>query len=206
MMAGPEAPVVTAKILLPVTREELWPALLDLDLKGPWCVHDVWLIAGLGIPGVRQIVDTLVRGGLASVVHRGPQPGNGRLVNFFRLTSRPAECPRVSRKGEILPETERETLWRTMKMLKAFTAVELAELASSEQRRVSPSTAAEYLRILQSAGVVAAMRKGIPNHPTRYRLVQNLGARAPRTLHASLVFDPNSRTVLGTALAKEPTS
>ncbi len=107
-----------------------------------------------------------------------------------------AEAPMLRRDGQELRDTrEREQLWRTMKMLRQFTADDLAIHASTEEHPISKGSAAYYLDALRLAEyVVVAGRSG------RRMLFQLLPSRAgskpPLIQHVMQVFDPNEGKVV----------
>lgn len=64
--------------------------------------------------------------------------------------------------------------------------------------------ASDQLRMRSSANIRALARVGVlvkiagSQNPVRYRLAQNLGAKAPTVSKAEVVFDPNSKSIVGT--------
>ncbi len=107
-----------------------------------------------------------------------------------------AEAPMLKRDGRELRDTrEREQLWRTMKMLRQFTADDLAIHASTEEHPISKGSAAYYLDALRLAGyIVVAGRCG---RRTLYRLLPSrAGSKPPLLQHVMQVFDPNEGKVV----------
>jgi len=181
----------------PRGTDGLWAVILRLDAQGPWSASDVDGQTNLNRGCAHQMVRRLERGGYALRV--GERTARGRrpqMAPLFRLTARPAEAPRLAADGTLRPEPVMEVLWRVMKMAKAFTASELAELASTEERPVNLNTARSYCDRLTGAGVVARTTVRGAGEP-RYRMVRNLGARAPKILATKVVYDPNAGEVLG---------
>ncbi len=107
-----------------------------------------------------------------------------------------AEAPMIRRDGQELRDTrEREQLWRAMKMLRKFTAHDLAIHATTEEHPISERSAAYYLDALRLAEyLVAAGRSG---RRTLYQLVPSrAGSKPPLIQHVMQVFDPNEGRVV----------
>jgi hypothetical protein len=150
----------------------------------------------VGSDDVRDFVRRLVKGGFAERVGTVPnrQGNSGSPCTAYQLLKRPLMAPRLDRSGKELGEPQRETLWRAMKMVKTFDAKELSELTET----VPHQFAYQYLLALYRAGIVAPIDGTTRLRSRRFRLVKNLGARAPVVTKVDqLVFDPNSGTVVG---------
>jgi hypothetical protein len=106
------------------------------------------------------------------------------------------EAPMLRRDGQELRDTrEREALWRTMKMLREFTAVDLSVHASTEEHPISQGSAAYYLDALRLAGYLAPA--GRTGRRLRYRLVPSRAkSKPPLIQHVMQVFDPNEGKVV----------
>lgn len=183
---------------LPVTIDDIWSIIRDLDEAGPWTAGDVSRATNLNAGLPRDVVRRLKAAGYVDHVGSRTTGGkNPQRAPLYRLNRRPVSWPRLQRDGSSAPEPIIETLWRTAKMAKAFTADELAALAARDGVSVNPNTARSYCDRLVGVGVLA--RSLGPNRRTMFRLVRNLGRRAPKVLAAKVVFDPNSGEVLGKA-------
>lgn len=104
-------------------------------------------------------------------------------------------CPDAPPAG---PEAEsgRERMWRTMKLLRAFTPQDLAVHASLPGAEVAEAEAKYYCRMLAQAGylVVAAPAKPARGgHQASYRLVKSTGPKAPQVTRLKAVWDPNEQ-------------
>lgn len=186
--------MVAANITPPTGFTAYWNVILALDEVGPWTVKAVDGRLNAKRNGIKSFVARLVQAGIAEIVDSAPVSGRGFPRTRYRLVHRPAQVPRIGRDGKEAPEAAAETVWRTMKMTKSFTSVELAEMVDGINR----NTIGEYLRWLALVGVVAeAGREPGKNGAVRYILVENIGSRAPKILRARLVFDPNSNVILG---------
>lgn len=189
--------VDTVQMMLQVPRgiDGIWAAVRQLDQSGAWTIARAAKHAGVHERILNEFARGLEAGGLAKRVGEEPAKRGGFSATLYRLTRQPQVTPRLARDGQPLPEAPTDVLWRSMKIAKVFTAVELAELAS-----VKLSTTRAYLRALAQAGVVAGAGNGGPEH---FRLVLNLGARPPKILQAQVVFDPNAKAVVGQSMARE---
>lgn len=99
----------------------------------------------------------------------------------------------------------RERMWRTMKMLKTFTANDLAIAASLPAAPVALAEAIYYVKWLSAAGYLVAVQPHRPGHKGRtvWRLVQNTGPKPPMVLRARLLWDPNLHAVAHVHQPKE---
>ncbi|MCK5295927.1 MAG: hypothetical protein KAJ75_03470, partial [Alphaproteobacteria bacterium] len=103
------------------------------------------------------------------------------------------KAPRVTRDGKIVTQGKgTEQMWRTMRMLKAFTADELAVMASTEEIQVKPQTAKSYLKHICKAGYITV----ISTRPKRYRFARWTGCQPPMIQRLKTVFDPNLRQIM----------
>lgn len=185
----------------------LWSIMLELDEKGPWTPGDVdaRTIGNKGTP--RDFIRMLKKTGY--IVQVGTRAAGAARTRqkapLYRLTQRPLDPPRVQRDGRILPEPKFETIWRSIKMAKQFTADELVAMMSRPgEAPMSRNTVINYCDRLTEAKVLTkAAKRG---HVSRYRLAKNLGAKAPKVLSTKVVFDPNAGVVLGEAELCEVTA
>jgi hypothetical protein len=195
MPRGPYLDYVALQAEMPRGNDGLWSVILKLDAAGPWSASDIEGETNLAKGVGRNMVRRLAAGGYAvQVDERTTRGKNPQIAPLYRLAARPAEAPRLKPDGTPLPEPVIEVLWRAMKMTGHFTASELAELASTEERPINLNTARSYCDRLTRAGVMArATRRG---EEPRFRLIRNLGARAPKVLATRVVYDPNAGKVV----------
>jgi hypothetical protein len=180
-------------------NEGIWKIIRELDTKGVWTVWEVQAHTHSHGRTVRDYIMRLVRGGYAEEIQ---STQINRKINSYRLLNRPEKAPRLKKDGTAYAERQIDTLWRSMKMAKTFTASELAEDASVGEHPVKKDTARRYLLDLLSVGIVDRVRTP-RGEEKRYRLMHNIGYHAPQILSAHVVFDPNSESVLGEPEAKE---
>lgn len=184
----------------PRGRDGLWRMLLDLDERGPWSNGDAARATNLNRGTLSEWLGRLRKGGFVRQEGERPPRRGGPAIALYRLTRRPVEAPRVSRDGEVLPEPQIQVLWRIIKMLKSFSLDDLVLAASTAERAINRNTVASYVNELARVGILA---KSGPLHRRHFRLVRNVGALAPKILSAKIVFDPNSRSVIGEADTRE---
>lgn len=190
--------MVQASLVVPRGHDAFWAMILEADKVGPWDLKSLDDQSNVDVTTIRDFVRRLVRAGIAEKVGVRPQRGTGTgSADLYRLLARPFETPRLDRDGKSLPESRRETLWRAMKMLKAFDAAELARETTLPGRVITLQHSYKYLLALSAVGIVAPIDSSKSARSARYRLVVNLGAKAPSVSNAQVVFDPNSRTIIG---------
>lgn len=189
--------MVQASLMVPRGNDAFWQIILAADLAGPWDVKSIDGQSNVDIGTVRDFVRRLVRAGIAEKVGTRPHAGDRNGAGIFRLVSRPVATPRLDRDGKALAETHYETLWRAMKMLKEFDAIELARETTQPDREIKAAHAVGYLRALAAVHIVKPVDRARFGQSKRFRLVLNLGAKAPSVSKALVVFDPNSRTIVG---------
>jgi hypothetical protein len=190
--------MVQINIDVPRGEAGYWSIILDLDQSGPWTVRQICDRTNVQTQAVGNFVRKLRLAGIANVIDRKPASHGGGdnlpATVVYRLAKRPLLSPRLARDGKVMPETAIEQLWRAIKMAKVFSLAELAEHCPD----VPPKTAKAYLYQLSKAGIVAGK-------PAAYRLARKLGPLAPKVLATRVVFDPNSKSVIGLPVASEVT-
>lgn len=179
------------------TRAALWAAIRKL---GCFTAREVRMETRCSRSQVDEYIAGLTAAGILS--REGISSVSGAMM-YGLVKDTGAEPPRVRRDGT--PVTQglgREQMWRTMRMLKEFTAVDLAVQASTEEAPVSPETAKEYCKFLELAGYLAKLPAGVPRRPGRYRFVPtcNTGPLPPMIQRVKAVYDPNLKAVVWSEL------
>jgi len=98
------------------------------------------------------------------------------------------------RRAPYAPDSARQRIWQSMRIMRRFTRVDLAMTAE-----VSPAAVNGYIMPLMRAGYVAKVRERqrtgrgcVAGDFSVYRLVQNTGPHAPRHWRTrGLVYDVN---------------
>lgn len=83
-------------------------------------------------------------------------------------------------------------MWRAMRGLRTFSAVDVSGHASLPGCEVSEADASRYCRALVRVGIVRLVRGGNRNRAALYRLARNLGPLAPRIKRVEVAYDPNA--------------
>jgi len=200
----------SAKIAIPKGEDGFWSIILELSAKGDFTARDIYARSDVSSGTISEYVGRLLKGGYIEPVGTRPHKLDWFAgAKTYRLV-KPVELPpRLDRDGKERPETQYELCWRTMKMLRTFTAREIAEAIAAERKSVKVNTIRSYLNELDRVGVIGKAdtgRRGLAGGGStemRYRLVRNLGARAPRILATKIVFDPNAGAIVGEGEAKE---
>jgi hypothetical protein len=197
---GGQKSAITMNVCVPRGQDGYWLIIRELDQKGTWTVRDVSDRADDTRQTVSDFIRRLVAGGYAEVTEG--QGAGVTSLKRYRLLKAPVPTPRLGRDGIDFGETQNATIWRSIRMAKSFSAKELAEMASVENKSVKFDTVRRYLHDLVRAGIIAS-DKTEHFEETRYRLLKDVGPTAPKILRAHMVFDPNSESVLGEPEAKE---
>jgi len=164
------------------------------------------LLGGLvrtGRDTVRSYVDRLEAAGIVRRAGIDRQGGRETVVYELVPEMDPGEeTPRVRPDGSIVLQGEgRAAMWRTMKILKEFTAADLVTLGSTEEVPLGDQDARTYCKMLKAAGYLVEAQPGTPQGGRAvYRLVPSrvTGPKAPQIQRTKHVFDPNLRKVVWT--------
>lgn len=174
---------------------------------GTFTIRAIDALSNVDIDSIRDYVKRLEKAGyVAKVATSSVSTTTGiRETAIYRLIRNAYTAPRIRRDGTVLPEASQDTLWRTMKMLKRFTAASLHLHARGAGCAPPPlQTIKRYLNHLAQGGILRRLTPGGGRgHASEYQLVLNVGARAPKILRTHIVFDPNSNEILGAAEVKE---
>lgn len=112
----------------------------------------------------------------------------------FRLArDKGVDFPRIKvGKKESYKETAKEIMWRGMRILGEFSAIDLLSLADITAP-IKLSTAQRFIKHLNRAGYFDLAGKSRPGTLSRYRLrrAMNAGPKAPIVQTGGQVFDPN---------------
>lgn len=206
MPRRPLLETVSLNARVPRGLDAYWRIMLDLHATaGTWTVADIDRRCNVETATIRGYCRSLVAGGIAETVGEAANNRGGDAAQVYRLLQTPLIAPRVRRDGTVLPEPQQATLWRTLRMAKTVTVRELAELASTDDRPVRIDVAKRWLGDMMKAGIVTNVTPGTGRTArATYRLVRDLGPEPPRILRLHMVYDPNSRRVLGEPTATVP--
>lgn len=107
-------------------------------------------------------------------------------------------APRLRKDGSVVTQGAGvNNLWRSMRMLKKFSVVDLALHSSTPAVTVTEATAQSYCSMLLATGFLRVIQKADPVKGRRaiYRLVREDGAKAPMIQRVKQVYDPNTGLV-----------
>lgn len=184
------------------TRAALWAAIREMGLC--FTARQLRLETRCSKSQVEEYLKGLTAAGILS--KEGLSSVSGSMM-YSLAKDTGIEAPRVRRDGSTVTQgLGREQMWRTLRMLREFTAVDLAVQASTEEAPVSTETAKEYCHFLALAGYLAVVLpgKGVGKGGvlTRYRFVptRNTGPLPPMIQRVKAVYDPNLKAVVWSEL------
>jgi len=164
------------------TRQAVWDAIRELKT---FTVKEVREETLLGMDTVRDYVIGLHAAGYIGKegFHVQGYAGQWNLVNDIGV-----EAPRVRKDGTPVTQGQgRENMWNAMRILRTFTARELAVTSRTPDCFVKESTAADYAKHLCHAGYLSKRPDGCyVMLPTSYT-----GPKAPMIQRTKRVWDPN---------------
>ena len=195
--------MVQLTAVVPRGHAGFWSIIRGLDQAGPWRLCDIDQRSNVDRASIKDYVRRLERGGYAARVGEGPGLKGKGLATLWQLVKSPIEAPRLDRAGRELPEPLEALLWRTARITKTFTSRELADMASLPDRKVSLGLARKFVLALAAVQVLAPVGKARGPAEQTYRLARDLGPKTPSISSAQIVFDPNSRQVIGAPVLGE---
>jgi len=188
-------------------RQRIWDAIRHQHAE-----DGLITMQGIRIALKRQddLPESLVSGYLRALIAGGflvrSNPEALPAITAIYLLKRDVgvEAPRVRRDGSLPPPPGREQLWRTLKIIGAFTGQELADAASTPKVPVAKATADEYIKMLARAGYLQTMAESSPGVPGRYRLLPSYwtGPMAPQIRRTKELYDPNTGEVVYSRVTK----
>jgi len=148
--------------------------LKDIGKKMQWAAQDNRLFTYLRC---------LEKGGYLEVVKKPYQENIYTL-----LIDKGIDAPRLKYDGtKVTQGIGREQMWRTMRILKTFSAKDLSVSASSDDHTVKLAEAKDYCHHLRKAGYL----KGGPKEGYVFLVSRYTGPRPPKIQRTKSVFDPN---------------
>lgn len=172
-------------------RQHMWEAIRSLsrDPKG-LTTYNVSRLSGQDDQAVSSYLRDLKKAGIVERVEVLVQ----RDARWTLLADEGAEAPRVNKRGERVPPSAVENIWRTLRILGEMSAAEAAEHASVNGVTMTELAARTYLQGLTLAGYVTRT-DGTPGKPARYHLVRQryTGPQHPVYQRSTFeqVYDPN---------------
>lgn len=166
-------------------RKELWLALRSLKSA---TAETIKVTARAQWRTANEYLGLLHMAGFVSVLNPDA-PRRDQVITLIRDVG--TEAPRLRRDGSESPTPATDRLWRAIKMLGWFTAVELAAAAEAD-----PTHARDYLKHLARAGYLTV--EGRAPKPWRYRLApnRNTGPLPPQIQRTKTLYDPNLKQIV----------
>lgn len=174
-------------------REGIW---LEIRKQRQFTLNSLLEIINLRKDSIRSYLIGLTNAGYLQVYAETPMasPMLSAEKHYRLIKDCGVIAPRVREDGsEVTQGKSRQQIWATLRVLKIFTAKDLAIKASTEEVPVACSEAKNYCSYLQKAGYLRIHRKGRGSIPTIYASVPSRysGPRPPMIQRIDAVFDAN---------------
>lgn len=183
------------------TRARLWAALrdnkhrnLDIGRLSDWADSDP--------SAVLHHLRGLVKAGYVVVTKEARATGfNKHLYRLVNDTG--VDAPMIGKDGKpLLVGIKNANMWRSMRILKVFSYVDIEAHASTREHPVAAGTVRDYIHMLYVAGYLDMVKK--PENkgkhrgltPAVYTLVKDTGAKAPMVQKLKTVYDQNLNKVM----------
>lgn len=187
-------------------RDAIWDAIRSH--QGPFTSGDIERATRASIHTIRDYLRGLtIAGYLEDLGAQAWQPTEGaaRIPTAFQrhqyrlINNVGIDAPKVTRDGRLITTGQaRENMWRTMKIIGAFTVQQLCVQASTEDCQIKQQDAKDYIKHLKAARYLKMTR--LRGEPTLYRFIpaMNTGPKPPMVQKIKQVYDPNTQTVVWT--------
>lgn len=159
---------------------------------GSFTTNDILMTVRLDASTVADYLTGLVNAPEQYLTAR-KSPSRGVLTQYVLNNDTGHEAPRVRKDGTPVTQGQgQQHMWNAMRILKTFTAADLAFNSTTDDVTVSPSTAASYCKALSKAGYLVEKPGG------RYMLITARwsGPQPPQIQRTKQVYDPNLHKVV----------
>jgi hypothetical protein len=166
------------------SREAIWTAI---RARRSFTVKDVHLDTTLEETSVRDYIRGLTNAGYLEE-DKGQSPAVFSLIKDVGI-----DAPRVRKDGSAVTQGQGQiNLWRTMRILRVFTARDLAVAASTPQCPIKLSTAEDYISHLCRAGYLRRDGRG------GFAFLAHMftGPKPPMIQRVKRVWDANLKQVM----------
>lgn len=169
------------------TRQAVWDIIRR---RNTFTVPDLHKeTVAMKIESVREYVLGLAAAGYVRKTQESA--GLGQPAQWELIRDAGGEAPRVRRDGSQVTQGQgRENMWAAMRILREFTARELAVAASMPECRVKEGTAQDYIKHLCKAGYLRKRGGTYMFLPGEYT-----GPQAPKIQRTKRVWDPNTQEI-----------
>lgn len=113
------------------------------------------------------------------------------------IDDRGHHAPRLNRSGKpVMQGAGVENMWRSIRGLGQFTALDVAVHSTAGPVSVTEATAKAYVSMLLRTGYLKVVTKAVPGkRQATYRLIRNTGPKPPKVQRVKHVYDPNTKEV-----------
>lgn len=195
------------RLRLPSGPDRYWTVMREFSrAAGGFSITDVFMEThGVSRDAVRKYVIGCQKQGHVEACGSRPSKGARDHEKLYRVVTRSAKAPRLAmrpndegRRGAV-----RTQLWNALRTLPSFTLLELAVAASTEEVVVSAATATRYIHQLKRAGMIQTLSEKAGVGIYRLKPSANTGPRSPRVFDARVVYDQNTKRIVGEATTNE---
>jgi hypothetical protein len=169
-------------------RQAIWDWIKQHPTK--FQIGDIMYDIRLTGSSVKEYLTGLVKAGYLAVI-KNPLPGVSAMYDLINDTGN--DAPRVRKDGTPVTQGQgQQYMWNAMRILKTFSAYDLAFNASTDDLTVSGQTALTYCRALCKAGYLVARDNN------QYMLISSkwTGPHPPQIQRTKQVYDPNLKRVV----------
>lgn len=180
-------------------RQAIWE---EIRKKGDWAFTSTELDIALESSSIRDYLTGLCNAGYLEAVSKGKRGE----ANLYRLINDcGVDAPRVRKDGTPVTQGQgRQQMWNSMRIIKQFTAADLAFNATTDELKVAENEARDYCKMLCHAGYLKVITQGKPGHKSgtgsrsKYMLIPTMwtGPQSPQIQRTRQVYDPNLKKVI----------
>lgn len=164
-------------------RQAIWDEIRS-NPEAPFTITEMSKMVKLEVSTVRDYIIGLYHAGYL-------MKNNDKQYVLARDTGK--DAPRVRKDGTPVTQGQgNRNMWATMRILKEFSAYDLAFNASTDDCTISGQTALKYIQALCKAGYLVGQAN------QRYRLIPSMwtGPDSPQIQRTKQVYDPNLKKVV----------
>lgn len=165
------------------THDITWARAQEL---GEFRSTDLMLAAGVGPSVAHRHISIWEGKGLIEVVRKEP---SGRVFRVIANEPAPSTGPKIV-------ETAFGNMWRSMRMMREFSPIDLAAHSTTDTVKVSEDEALDYCAALTRAGYLRMTKRHDDPTLARYRLLRNTGPKPPRERRVRGIEDENTGTFI----------
>jgi hypothetical protein len=183
-----------------------WQAILQLHhCQGAFTRDDLRALTQSKSQTLGAHLRLLVRGGFLAELSQ--TQGLTASAKVYRLIRAQPDAPKIHVDGS-LPDQDSaaDQMWRTAKIIKQFSAQDLAIQASTDRQLIALADAQDYCKYLCLAGYLAIIGPQTADSAAVYRFLvsKNTGPQAPVVQRLKAVCDPNLGALVWTSHGGSP--